>query len=348
MTSQITRTRKDTRTGRRQRWLRDGQPDWSAISFDVFCPRCGHDLRGVGPAHCPECSAPFEWLHLLRRSAFGNDCLFELHCPHRPVRSWLVTVGRALRPSRFWRSVQVTDRVQPTRLWLLLLLAAGAFFAALQLGVAAVWGLVQLGFRAIDVLVGGTGAAVASGTPGLIGWEINASLLQHAGLVVGLPLLALMLVVGVAWALRWVSTRDGLGWGHVLRVVAHTATPVCLVWAALITGGFALKMVHAAMAGLGRGSVEWGTAAHVAGYLLQAYPVVLAVVMPLVPAMYLAAGLKRYLVVSRPWLIAGLTVSLAGLAMVLALYPWLPVDELPAVAREFFHETAVLSFASAL
>ena len=36
-------------------YLTDGQPDWSAIDFEVRCGRCDYNLRMLPEPRCPEC-----------------------------------------------------------------------------------------------------------------------------------------------------------------------------------------------------------------------------------------------------------------------------------------------------
>lgn len=115
-------------------------PDWNLIHFDVHCPRCGHDLRGLDEAQCPACSLTLDWsavaplealtclhcgYHLYGLSAprcpecgqsfDWNEVLdvyrrshapyFEYQYRRNPFRAFMDTVRRSLRPWRFWSRI---------------------------------------------------------------------------------------------------------------------------------------------------------------------------------------------------------------------------------------------------
>ena len=111
-------------------------PDWEKIPFHVGCARCGHDLRGLSepkcPAcalefdlaeavpieeltcarcdyhlygltnsRCPECGGAFDWEDALADYHRTRLPYFEYRWRDRPVRSFVGTWWRTLRPKRF-------------------------------------------------------------------------------------------------------------------------------------------------------------------------------------------------------------------------------------------------------
>ena len=144
-------------------------PDWERVPFDVNCARCGQDLRGLqdpkcpGCAlsidwaeavpieeliceqcgyhlfgltenRCPECGRPFTWPEALAAHHRRGVPLFEHQWRKRPVRSFIVSMRRALRPRKLWTFVSLHDRppVKPLMFMSLasLVLAASMFFTA--------------------------------------------------------------------------------------------------------------------------------------------------------------------------------------------------------------------------
>jgi len=91
--------------------LRDGRPDWEAITFDVLCGRCGYNFRMLTEPRCPECGLEFDWFTVLDESAGRSEFLFEHNWRKRPLGAWWQTVRRGLRPRRFWQQVSIHDRI---------------------------------------------------------------------------------------------------------------------------------------------------------------------------------------------------------------------------------------------
>ena len=102
----------------------------------VRCPRCGYDLSGITPTWstscpllgvCSECGLESAWGDVLNPALTIPPWLFEnegVPGPHL-VRAWLGTVGRALRPPRFWRQVRMVHPISARRLiWLAVWLCA--------------------------------------------------------------------------------------------------------------------------------------------------------------------------------------------------------------------------------
>ena len=143
---------------------RSPPPAWEKVPFDVGCARCGHDLRdrtdptcpaceltfdwadavpierltcaqcgyhlyGLTETRCPECGSPFTWDEALTAYHRSRLPLFEYQWRKRPVRSLLTTWRRALRPGKFWRSVDIHDPVR--RLPLIIVFAAAMFLISI-------------------------------------------------------------------------------------------------------------------------------------------------------------------------------------------------------------------------
>lgn len=124
--------------------LPDPAPDWTLIHFDVRCPRCGEGLHGqdnpqcaacglefrwsdAAPAEqltcptcdyhvyglteprCPECGGEFDWNEALQRHRTKSKPWFEYRWFDKPIGSFVTTGWRSLRPSRFWRQMNLHD-----------------------------------------------------------------------------------------------------------------------------------------------------------------------------------------------------------------------------------------------
>lgn len=118
----------------------DGSPDWGAIELDVLCARCDYNLRTLTVPRCPECGMEFSWDNVLDRAEHHNEFLFEHAWMRRPIRSWIETWWRCLRPSRFWRRVSIHERVNVGPLFAFLVssvIVAVVFFVVSSQAVAA-------------------------------------------------------------------------------------------------------------------------------------------------------------------------------------------------------------------
>jgi len=98
-------------------------PDWAAIGYDVFCPSCEYNLRGLIEPRCPECGYRFEWPEILDPAHRLHPYLFEHH-PERNVWSYRRTFAGACRPKRFWTSLHLLQPSRPRRLLLYWLIGA--------------------------------------------------------------------------------------------------------------------------------------------------------------------------------------------------------------------------------
>jgi hypothetical protein len=120
----------------------DAPPDWSAIGWDVRCPLCSYNLRGLNLPRCPECGYRFEWQEVLDPRRREHPYLFEHH-PERNAWSFRKTTLGALRPKRFWTSLHPVMPSRPKRLFLYYMIGLCIF------GCAGLLLLVAPGVRAI-------------------------------------------------------------------------------------------------------------------------------------------------------------------------------------------------------
>lgn len=100
--------------------LRAGAPTRHAATPAPLCPRCDYDQSGHVATwtdscplwgRCTECGLDFPWSNILGESARvawfceTRDVPSELR--YGPVRRWLITSLRAMRPRRFWRAIDL-------------------------------------------------------------------------------------------------------------------------------------------------------------------------------------------------------------------------------------------------
>ncbi len=123
--------------------LPDGQPDWETITFEVNCSRCDYDLRLLPLPRCPECGLQFEWREVIDRAAHWSKFLFEHNWRKQPIRSYLTTIWKSLRPFRFWKQVSIHDDIRPGPLWFLFLASVFWFVLTLQVLSLAAWGIME-------------------------------------------------------------------------------------------------------------------------------------------------------------------------------------------------------------
>lgn len=76
-------------------------PDWSQVEYDVNCPLCDYNLRGLVEPRCPECGFRFVWSEVLDPVRRKHPYLFEHH-PRTWFRSFWKTLWAGWRPRRFW------------------------------------------------------------------------------------------------------------------------------------------------------------------------------------------------------------------------------------------------------
>jgi hypothetical protein len=103
----------------------DAPPDWENLEEDLHCSRCDYNLRMLERPRCPECGLVFAWRDLLDAARRRSEFLFEHRWRDRPVRSWLLTLRRSLRPGRFWAGVSIHEHPDHRALWAYLILGHG-------------------------------------------------------------------------------------------------------------------------------------------------------------------------------------------------------------------------------
>jgi hypothetical protein len=223
----------------------DGTPIWDRIDFDVFCPRCGYNLRTLSTPRCTECGLDFDWRVLLDRSAWRSAFLFEHHWRTHPVRSFVKTVALSFRPRRFWRRVSLQEQVVRGPLYFLLLIAPVVLLVALHGGA---WVLSVL----TGWMSGPPGPVTSVAPQGLADPALIAlirNLYSTYTSVAQAPFagggdylvwvyLSVILVLAAAFlllsGLRQTLGRCQVRTAHILRVVAYSAFPVCAWIAAIV------------------------------------------------------------------------------------------------------------------
>ena len=108
-----------------QRTAPTASPDWAAIGYDVLCPLCEYNLRGLIEPRCPECGYRFDWPEVLNPQRGWHPYLFEHH-PERNWWSYRQTVRGACRSRRFWQSLHPSQPSRPSRMLIYWLIGAGA------------------------------------------------------------------------------------------------------------------------------------------------------------------------------------------------------------------------------
>lgn len=98
--------------------------DWSeAVPIEeLTCAHCDYHLFGLQETRCPECGIEFTWKEALAEYHRKRLPLFEYRWRERPVRSFIGTCFRSLRPARFWSK---TDIHAPVRVGPLIAFAGG-------------------------------------------------------------------------------------------------------------------------------------------------------------------------------------------------------------------------------
>ena len=85
----------------------ENAPDWSQLTVELRCPRCGYDLRMLPQPRCPECGLHFEWSDLVAAASVPSSPLFEHQWRRQPARSFLRTYLSALWPPLVWRQTRL-------------------------------------------------------------------------------------------------------------------------------------------------------------------------------------------------------------------------------------------------
>lgn len=315
--------------------LPDGSPDWASIELDVLCARCDYNLRTLTTPRCPECGMEFDWDDVLDRAKRHNEFLFEHAWMRRPIRSWIDTWWRCLRPTHFWQRVSIHESVHVGPLFVFIVssvIFAVVFFVASSQAVAALlsvaiqWAqnspntplqyMVRTHYQ-LDRLAAHPHRPVSH-------WF--ASLDYRFWLVpVGLALCVMGLFV-VLSVLQQTLERFRIRRVQLVRVVAY-ASPPMMAWSCVILIVFACTLPFSTFSGpipfipssgyYNRGAnptVSAGIMADLGPFETLAY---LALILGgfMCVAYHIAVPVRDYLRVSRPW-----TLALVG-ALVSCLLP---------------------------
>ena len=107
--------------------------DWAdAVPLEqLTCPKCEYHLCGLTETRCPECGTPFSWRDVLDAYHQTGQPLFEYRWREQPVRSFLRTWWRSLRPGKFWRTIDIHDPPRTGGLILFLAVAGVILIASM-------------------------------------------------------------------------------------------------------------------------------------------------------------------------------------------------------------------------
>lgn len=300
-------------------YLRDGRPDWNTIDFELACPRCGYNLRGLTRARCPECGLDVDWERLLDQHRRRTSFQFEHAGPSAGeiCSAWLRTIAATFRPARFWRRMSLYDEVRPRRLIAFMLGAVAASLVLLH-GSAAV--VAQVGMTIVRSPAPAARSwwyyfnyPVLSQFNRLASWPWSGDR-RYLNLPIGLAL-GLIGAAGLLLVLNQTLNRMKVRRIHILRVTAYTAPPVA-VWfvvSILLMMIVVTPRVWVRMPLLPRESFSDPA-------LLWRQLVVLGLVVAGVVVMgaYLSIALDRYLHLPRPWFV-GMTTAVADALFVYTL-----------------------------
>lgn len=271
------------------------RPRWDVIEVEVVCSRCAYNLRGLAEPRCPECGLQFPWREVLDSVGRTTNWLFEHNWTKRPLRSYAETVLREMRGPGFWRDISIHHYVTAPPLLIMCLmmpvwylacslllafiLAPGLEYYVLHLAPSGPSGATMRQDSTDAPLV----AAVKRAHNMLDSYVAEfSSDLESLIAMFGLALVAFAATAIVLCALRETIARHRLRTVHVLRVVAHSATPIG------VTAGVLFPLLCCAQEIVQMflnpfDNVYW---VWVIGSLFS----IIAL-----PAILLAAGLKRYL-----------------------------------------------------
>ena len=287
-----------------------GSPDWEAIGFDVLCSRCGYNLRTLTRPKCTECGLDFSWDRVLDKAGFRSSFLFEHHWQSRPLRSWFVTVWRSLRPTKFWKSISMHERVAPKPLAFMVTIAVlcfpiifhgGAFllhlfvYAVLKaMGTPRIIGTGRMGGAVfINNKYWGFADAMEgiSKQPLIGGGTYIASILAIAA---GLLFASFCVLAGLRKTLGRCRVRTP----QVFRVMAYAATPICLMIPLMVLAVVALSIIF------------WSVPILPSIFEFLGYTSLVVI-----PGYYFSAGLKHYLHLPRPRILGFTAAFVAALTV---------------------------------
>lgn len=310
-------------------------PNWDNVPFDVGCARCGEDLRGlhepICPAcglefdwadavpieqltclhcgyhlyglretRCPECGESFSWEEVLAEYHRHRIPLFEYQWRRRPVRSFVGTWLRALRPGKFWRSIDIHDPPQVSPL--IVMVAVGLMFFTL-------W--VPMFYGVNTWLYTGLWVPGVGWTAPSVG-KLPADVLRR---VLDPSAYTPLLVVATWCATSFVALMI---FRQSMRLCKVRTVHVLRVWAYGVPLMLPLAMVAVSV-------LLWGTTVSMGIWLSE-------VIIPMIPLVFLAhviwsldRGYKHYLRMPHSSAVAGASqiVALLGAATILLGIPYL-------------------------
>jgi hypothetical protein len=195
-------------------------PDWPAIDYDVFCPLCEYNLRGLIESRCPECGFRFTWPEMLDPNRRQHPYLFEHHPGHN-VWSYFKTAIGACYPRTFWATLHPNQPSSRNRL--LIYWAAGAVLCFLALATHVV-----ILYASAEWLLQGIPWAPASLLDCLLE-ELISGVWLYVGAGILLFLGAWVFLTVLSLRVFWISMRRARVRAiHMLRCVLYSFDP--FIW----------------------------------------------------------------------------------------------------------------------
>lgn len=295
-----------------------GEPRWDDIDFDLPCARCGYELRLLTQPRCPECGLTFAWLEVLakRLGHSAHDWLFEAQWGQRPLRSFVTTLWRSLRPRRFWRAIPLAEPVHAAALllflflaWLIVWTTAHAIVLAAGWLVYYVSTTTAAGSRSFDLRILGI-LLRARAEEYFAALDLRQS--APTRMVMGGWLCFHAVIVLTMLSLRQTLGRCRIRALQLLRLAVY-AFCGSTTWVAPV------QVVAIVLAAWLEGPARQGKSVAV----MLGVPLVGAVL----EALWLAIGWRGYLQLPRGWLVAPCAVLVGGLTVMLIGTLWIIVTQ---------------------
>jgi hypothetical protein len=197
--------------------------DWTAVTEDVECARCGYNLRGLDRPRCPECGLEFSWEEILNPDRRPHPYLYEHHGDRRKARRLIKTVAASWIPWLFWGKMRMDHPRFPGRL------AAYAVWLAL-IGTVAATLIIWL--IATTTAYYAYSTSIPSSVPPLrkpstmaiaYGEYIRDRTLTRCVTIVAAYLILSAVTVGVMSIFSRSLRRYRILFGHLCRVAIYTA-----------------------------------------------------------------------------------------------------------------------------
>lgn len=289
--------------------LKDGEPDWPNIEFEINCSRCGYNLRMLERSRCPECGLEFEWRVMLEIAATGSDFLFEHNWRKRPLGSFAATTLRSFRPRRFWAAISLHERISLGPLLFMFASGIVSFSIVLHGGALVIAGVMEGVFRVFESPSPFSSQAFQIQRQMFALAEAPLKMGRQTLILMIPPILTLAGTVGLLLLLRETLAKCRVREAQVFRVMAYMAIPIA-VWSALT-----ILLGTSVMIFVPSGYDSW-IFGFEPGFAVM---LIMFVMVAAIITRFLAAGLRDYLLLPRPRILAATAATVGILFMLAAL-----------------------------